>query len=324
MRTRISFDEAAAALRTRAQVLDSGLSERMLESAVHDGTLVRVHRGHYTDGAIWSSLWEEGRHLLRAVAFARSSPDPVFTHASAAALWGLPLYGVRDDFVHTLIAGTRHSRRAPGIMRHALAVDEHDVVTRHGLRCTSLVRTTFDLSRTLPREGAISAGDASLGIAAVRRHVQDAEQAAIWRDELLALSASGARGARQARWVAEFADGRAELPGESVSRYRMSELGFRDVALQIPVRGSDGREYFLDFGFRGARKFGEFDGDAKYLDPELRNAPTAAHVVLAEKHREDEVRGATGWGFARWGHTHIGTANALGSRLAAFGIHPPG
>lgn len=324
MRKRIEFAEAAALLRTRSELLDAGTTERGLESLVNVGMLVRVHRGQYVDGSTWDALWEEGRHLLRAIAFARVSPDAVFAHASAAALWGLPLYGGRDDFVHVLIAGTRHSRRSDGVMRHALKVTADDIVVKHGLRCTSLARTVYDLARTLSPEAAISAGDAALGHVAVSRRVQDEEKAAAWREELRIMAASRARGAKTARWVAAFADGRAELPGESISRLRLHTLGFQNVALQVHVVGSTGRDYYLDFGFTGCRVFGEFDGDAKYLEPELRAASTPQDAVLAEKQREDDVRGVTGWGLVRWGHSHIGTAETLGARLAAFGILPPG
>lgn len=309
---------------TREEVLARGITERRLRELVHTGVWVRVQRGHYVDGSAWNELWAEGRQLLRVIAFARSSPNATFTHLSAAVLWGLPLYRVHAEDVHILIAGVRHARRAIGVMRHDLAVADHDIVERHGLRCTSLSRTILDLTRTLPPEAAVSAGDAALRAAAVKEHVQDAERAAMWREDLRRLAAPGMRGVRQVRWLIEFADGRAQLPGESVSRYQMYRLGFRDLDLQVSVTGASGDRYFLDFGFLRSRTFGEFDGEAKYLEPELRTAPTALDVVLAEKRREDDIRGVTGWGMIRWGHEHIRTVDALGDRLAAFGIHPPG
>lgn len=326
MRKRITFQEAALMLRTRDEVLSTGIRARELPGLVDAGVWERVHRGQYASGVVWASLWPESRQLVRAVAFARSSPPPgpVFTHASAAVLWGLPLYRMPDEHVHILIAGARHSRRAPGAMRHALALADGDIVEVNGLRCTSLARTVFDLARTSSPEAAVSAGDAAQRQFAMTGHALDPDRAEQWRDELRALAMNSARGVRNARWLAEFADGRAQLPGESVSRYRLHQLGFRDVELQVQVTGVDGDQYFLDFGFRRSRKFGEFDGEGKYLEPGLRTAPTAADAVLAEKRREDDVRGVTGWGLARWGHAHIDTARTLGRRLGAFGILPPG
>jgi hypothetical protein len=243
---------------------------------------------------------------------------------SAGVLWDLPLYGVSDKVVHTLIRGARHTRTAAGIARHDIEVGESDIVERHGLLCTSLTRTVFDMVRTMSAEAATSAADAALRLVAVKGQSPDAEASEQWREELLRLAAPGLRGVRKVRWTADFADGRAQLPGESVSRLQLSRLGFRDLDLQVPVVGSEGDRYFMDFGFPGSRMFGEFDGEGKYLEPELRRTATPVDAVLAEKRREDDVRGVTGWGVRRWGGVHITSADALGARLAAFGIHPPG
>src|SRR5690606_26635223 len=147
----------SALLLTREGVLATGITERRLQQLVHEEVWVRVHRGQYVDGATWRELWPEGRQLLRVIAFARSSPGgaPIFTHLSAAVLWGLPLYRLNAEVVHVLIAGARHSRRSAGVMRHDLAVHDLDIVERHGLRCTSLTRTVADLARTFPAEVAL-------------------------------------------------------------------------------------------------------------------------------------------------------------------------
>lgn len=288
--------------------------------------LRRVHRGHYVASVDWAELWPEGRQLVRTLAVRRASPGdgPVFSHLSAAALWGLPLVGPIPDAVHTVIRGRRHSRAEAGVVRHAMALEEDDVVLRHGMLCTSLARTVFDLARTLPPEATVAAGDAALRLVSVRGHDVDLDVVDAWRKDLHGRCAPGLRGVRRARWVADFADGRAQLPGESVSRLQLHRLGFRDVALQVPVEGAAGARYFADFGFPRSRAFGEFDGEDKYLEPELRAAPTPADVVLAEKRREDDIRGVTGWRVVRWGGEHIRTAAHLGARLAAFGIRPPG
>ena len=290
------------------------------------GDLHRVHRGTYVDGEVWSDLWPEGRQLLRLLAVRRASPGdgPVFSHVSAAALWGLPLVGRFSDDVHTLIRGRRHTRTEAGVVHHATSVEATDVVERDGVRCTSLTRTVFDLARTLDPEAAVAIGDAALRLVSVQEHDVDDEAAAAWREGIDRLCAPGLRGVRRARWVSEFADGRAQLPGESVSRLQLYRLGFRDVELQVPITGADGARYFADFGFRRSRAFGEFDGEAKYLEPALRAALTTVDAVLAEKRREDDIRGVSGWRVVRWGAAHIRTANDLGARLAAFGIRPPG
>lgn len=326
MRKRISFAQADEMLLSRDDVLRTGCTERELRDRVSAQTLVRVHRGTYVDGAQWDQLWSEGRHLLRVIAVKRASPGagPVFTHLSAAVLWGLPLYRVVDVLVHVLIAGRRHSRVAAGVARHEMALAGDDIVERHGILCTSLHRTVFDLARSMRLESAVSAGDAALRSVAVRGQHYDLDAAAHWREELGRRARAGLRGVRQARWTTDFLDGRAQLPGESVSRLQLFRLGFDAPDLQVSIVGAEGHQYFLDFGFRRSRTFGEFDGEGKYLESELRTAPTPLDAMLAEKRREDDVRGVTGWSFARWGSMHITSADTLGHRLAAFGVTPPG
>lgn len=298
-----------------------------MRDAVDRGALRRVHRGSYVDGPAWEELWTEGKHLVRLLAVRRVTPGdgPVFSHLSAAALWGLPLVGpVPDTDVHTVIRGRRHTRTEAGVVRHGMALSADDIVIRHGMLCTSLVRTVFDLARTLRAEAAIAAGDSALRLVSVSGYSVDLDAVLAWRQDIAKRCRPGLRGVRRARWVGEFADGRAQLPGESVSRLQLHRLGFRDVDLQVPIDGAAGARYYADFGFRRSRAFGEFDGEGKYLDAELRETPTPADAVLAEKRREDDIRGVTGWRVVRWGTAHIRTAGDLGARLAAFGIHPPG
>lgn len=326
MRRRITPEEALALVRSRDQLLADGVSERSLRSAVSSGALVRVHRGYYVTARDWGLLWTEGRVLIRTVAvhLAHRYSRPVFTHTSAAALWELPLYGTLPDHANLLLESASHSQAFRSVARRAIAVSEGDITERHGMRCTSLVRTVFDLARTFSAEVAVSAADAALARVAVTAHRQDEDAAARWRDDLLRLARPGLRGVRQARWIADFADGRAQLPGESVSRLQLHRLGFRDVQLQVPVTGAAGATYFLDFGFPRSRCFGEFDGEDKYFDPESRASSTTAEAIFEEKRREDDVRGVTDWRLARWAAQHIRTPRIFGAHLAAFGIHPPG
>ncbi|MBD8219452.1 hypothetical protein IFU40_12495 [Microbacterium sp. CFBP 13617] len=137
------------------------------------------------------------------------------------------------------------------------------------------------------------------------------------------VSARGRRGVREAAWVIEFADGRAELPGESVSRLQLHRLGFRDIDLQVAVEGPRGSAYFVDIALRDVRTFWEFDGEVKYRDPSLRRGRSVEDVVLDEKRREDWIRGVTQWRLCRGGFADIASPEALAARLAAFGVRPP-
>ncbi|MFE7195319.1 hypothetical protein [Microbacterium oxydans] len=325
MRRTITIEEARRLLLARSDVLARGVTERELRAMVDDGTIVRVRRGWYADAVEWEQLWDESRHLLKVLAVHRESAGggATFCFASAAVLHGLPLYRTSPTHVHAVLGPTSRSRVKWGVARHDLTLRDSDLVEVEGIRCTSFERTVLDLACRLTPEAAIAVADAALRRIAVRRHDQDHAAAEEWRSELgrRAQSLSN-RGIRQAREVIAFSDGRAQLPGESVSRLHLHRLGFTEVDLQSRVTGPHGEEYSLDFAFRRARTFGEFDGRGKYLDPTLRTGMSAEAVVLAEKRREDAIRGVTGWRIVRWGSEDIVTSDALGARLRAFGLRP--
>lgn len=322
MPSAITPDEARRMLRSREDLLDAGLSERRIRAQVAGGELHRVRRGWYVPTPVRQELWPEGRHLVHILAVDRDAPNGIIAAGvSAAVLWDLPLYRLRPRRIHVI--STARSRSVPDVMRHAVAAD--DITERHGIRCTPLARTVLDLSCQLPIEAALSCADAALRSIAVTGQVQDEGLAAAWREELGALAMdSHVPGIRRARRVIAFSDGRAQLPGESVSRLQLRRLGFQRITLQVPVPRPGRRPYWVDFGLDDVAALGEFDGEGKYVDPELRGDRSLEQTLLAEKQREDWIRGVTQRPFARWGHEHITTHERLGARLAAFRIPPPG
>lgn len=322
----INITQARAMLHSRDEIIATGCTERQIGMLVEEGRLRRVRRGWYVTDAEWQNLWNEGRHLLEVVATHLNSdpPGPVFLRCSAAVLHGLPLHRHAPKRVHVLLPGASHSQFRFGVAHHHVSLPSRELDLVGGIRCTTLERTVLDVACTHSEEVSLSCADAVLRARAVTGQVQDEDRAARWRADLLERAESlHVRGIRRARRMISFSDGRAQRPGESVSRLQLARLGFTRYDLQVPVV-VEGDQYWMDFAFLGARRFGEFDGKGKYLDAELRGDLTAEEVVMAEKAREDAVRGATGWGFARWGSEHIVTADRLGARLAAFGIRPPG
>ncbi|MBB2976603.1 hypothetical protein FHX49_002182 [Microbacterium endophyticum] len=303
---------------------DAGWSERSIRAAVAEGALHRVRRGIYVTGTLWRELWPESRHLLHTLAVLRASNSEavVASHSSAAVLHGLPLYRVPTPRVHLTVGPDVRISSSPDVMRHVADVDAADVVVRFGHRCTSLERTVFDLACTLNVEAATASADAALRSVALAGNLYDEIEAEKWRSKMITrAAATGVRGIRSARRVVEFCDGRAQLPGESVSRVQLARLGFVNVRLQVPVAAPGGGSYYLDFEL-GKEAFGEFDGKDKYLDEAMRSGRTIEQVLLAEKSREDWIRGATQRKFARWGHEHIRTPQDLAQRLSSFHIFP--
>ena len=319
-----SLDELLGLLRSRPALIDEGMSDRSIADAVDAGVLHRIRRGTYIDGAVWASLWPESRHraLVLAVERASRGATVVFCGVSAAVLHGLPLYRLAPRRAHVLAAASaRHS--ADDVMRHEGSLAETEVDIVGGLFCTNLERTTYDVIRAVSAEASISVADAALGrIGGDPRRFDDRAAADFTSRLLHRTEMSGPRGIRQARRIVELADGRAQLPLESVSRLQLHRLGFERAELQVPVPAPGGGSYFVDIGLRGLRTFGECDGKDKYVDEARRSGRSVEQVLLDEKAREDWIRGTTQWRLARWGDEHAATPAALGARLARFGIHP--
>jgi hypothetical protein len=146
----------------RGQLLADGYTGDEIRRSVRGGRLVVVRRGSYVDR---SSLPDkpEQRHALRVRAAAPDlAGDAVISHASAAALFGLPLWGVRLDRMHV----TRHRRSGgrvdPRLHVHSAVLAVEDVVVVGGLAVTSVARTVADLARSLPFEAAVGVADAAL------------------------------------------------------------------------------------------------------------------------------------------------------------------
>lgn len=327
MQRSISVDDANSLLHRRSDLLDRGCSERSIRAAVAGNRLHRVRRGWYSTTREWDQLWPEGRHLLHVVAVARdvSGPHHVFSHTSAAVLHGLPLYRCAPARVQLRIANPRHVCSVPDVQRHEGQLPFNDVTLVHGIRTTSLERTVVDLARTLPLEAAVAASDAALRAVAVEGQVQDVSRAAQWKEAVSARinADAGQRGIRQARWVAGFADGRAQLPGESVSRVQLHRLGFRHLDLQVSVASPNGGRYWIDFDLAECNTYGEFDGEGKYTDSAMRSGRTIEQVLLDEKRREDWIRGTTGRRVVRWGDREAAHPATLARHLQAFGICAP-
>ena len=249
---------------------------------------------------------------------------PLFSHQSAAVIWGLPLLSDRDERVHLITPSTAPGRSSRVVERHVFDVPKSQIVCIEGVRFTHLDRTMIDLMRFAPMETAIAATDAGM-----RRQFGPCRQGltpetSAWRaDHARRLElCAGQRGVRRARRVLEFADPRADSPAESVSRLQLARLQV-PVDIQVRVVGPSGDVYWVDFEFVGQRMFGEVDGVMKYADPAMRGGRSAEQVVIGEKRREDEIRGVTQFSMVRWEPGHTATARALGLRLQAYGLQVP-
>ncbi|WP_417561579.1 hypothetical protein [Microbacterium sp.] len=325
----MDFAATKAKLLSRAQLVTTGRDAERLRRAVAQKTLRRVHVGWYVLAEHWDAAYPEEQQLMRVIAAAdrllfRGS---ALVLGSAAVMHGLPLWNVDLAKVHIAGSHTDGSSATPGnVARHRVDIPVDDLTMIHGIPCTTLDRTVYDLSRTQPLEAAVAVADAALRSIAWSddTHTYDEDAAARWKARMMTrfAQARGARGVRQGEWVIAFADGRADRPGESVSRLQLRRLGFRPPELQVRVPGPNGRDYFVDFFIVDADAWGEMDGKTKYHQLLLTRGATPREIFDAEKAREDWIRGTTQRKMARWGMEHISTPEKLGARLKRFGIVP--
>lgn len=270
---------AGIPLTHRQSVLADGGSDHDLRRGERRGELSRIRRGSYANPEALGLLNEMQLHRLVVEATTRVPTQCVVSHASAAAVWGLPLYRVDLSRVHFTRPSSAGGRRSAARVDHGGELAVHDVTTVDGIRVTTPARTLVDLARTESEAATVVAADHALH---QRLVTPDAIAEVLSRSIRVPGVGAGRRALRRS-------DGRSESPGESLTRLVLAGLAALDS--QVTLRGSDGR--FIartDFGVQDALLVIEFDGVQKYLGHRS-PGQTLEDAVLAEKRREDAVRG---------------------------------
>ena len=291
-----------------------GEDRRILGRAVRDGDAVRVRRGVYAAPTAGVTAEAKALLLMRAVALTAKVP-PLFSHRSAATVWGIPFLTAGAPVAETLIAAASGGRSGRGIVRRGVDLDAVSVTTVDGFLVTSVERTIIDLARTVPFASAVIAADFALSTGGGAR--EPLTTVDLMMAELAALGIR--RGLARVRRVIDFADGRSESAGESLSRVRFLELGFPAPELQVEFTHHTGVTDRVDFFWREYGHIGESDGLGKYRDPGLRGGQSAEDVVIAEKRREDRLRSQQPR-FSRWEWRDALAPQRLRAILLAAGL----
>jgi len=286
---------------------------------IRRGEYVAVTRGVYITAELWSGMDGTARYLSRMRSAALSQGRSlVFSHRSAGAIWHLPNLSAWPNRVEVLTSAASGGRSSAAVSRHTVGIP-NEVIEIDGLRVTSLERTVVDLCRTLPHADAVVFADAAL-----RRSthpVVDLPQTLVDHADLLyeldLVAAS--RGTARARAAITFADAAADRRGESISRVNVHAAGLTKPKLQVPLRGASGRVWTVDFWWEEFNLIGEFDGKAKYSDPEFLRGRTPQQAVYDEKLREDDLR-AAGHGMTRWPWGVATSMPRLRGHLVAAGV----
>lgn len=321
----MSTRAATVTLMRAEDLAEISSSSRTIARALAAGELQRVRPGVFVRGDAVESFTREEHAIVRGRALDTvSQRRPILSHLTAAAAHGLPLWDVGETVPVHVIAPSKRPGATVDTVRHRGELDDDEIVEINGMLCTSLSRTVADVARTAGRTTAACIADAALRQVAFDGHGRyRGAEADTFREAAKEVAGRSAHGVARARGVLGFADGRAHLPGESVSRLHLVELGFAPPRLQAPVAAPGGGWYWVDMALDDVNAFGEVDGKGKYRDELVRQGLTAEEVLDREKQREDWIRGITQRRMARWGIAHIRSAATLGARLAAFGIVAP-
>ncbi len=114
-----------------------------------DATLHRVRPGVYAPAQAWDDLTPWSRYLLRVHALHLIRPGCVFSHESAAALMGLPLFG-HPRHLH-LFDARRDRSLSYGDVRVHTSADPRRTQTVAGIHLTSVADTVIDLDESSHR-----------------------------------------------------------------------------------------------------------------------------------------------------------------------------
>jgi hypothetical protein len=266
---------------------------------VRAGDFVPIRRGAYLNATTWATMDESARARARGhIALASSDQEMVLSHESAVAMWRLPWFGQLPNETHVITNSATGGRSNRRLIRHTVGIHTEPVII-DGQPVTPLVDTVVDICRSRPFHQAVVVADAGL-----RRGTHPvAGLPGVSLDRGVLLSRLGQiafrQGTARARHAIEFADGDADRPGESLSRVNIALAKLPAPRIQVQIRGASGRTYFVDFWWPDFNLIGEFDGKAKYSDPEFLRGRTPAQALLDEKARENDLR-AAGHGMTRW------------------------
>ncbi len=286
---------------------------------VHAGVLTGIHRGIFVESATWARLDADQRHRMLAHAAARRRAEPfTLSHLSAAAMWRLPSIMPWPDQVHTIVEHASGGRSTRLFRRHAVGVPSGTVLI-DGLAVTSLARTVTEVAASTSFAAAVVMADAALR--RTTHPLVGMPASALTRADLLeeVTRIPLGQGEAKARRSLTFADGRADRPGESLSRVSMAIAGIPAPDLQVEVFGASGARYVADFGWRELDLLGEFDGRGKYSLPEFLRGRTPQQALLDEKRREDDLR-AAGYRVVRWDWETARAPDRLAAHLRRVGL----
>ena len=237
---------------TTRQARDAGLGRERLRG----GDLAHPFRGVYAVGEGKLQVDELCRILQ-----ARLPDDAFFCTITAAQVMRIPLPWKLETTrrLHVAVPAPRTAPTGRGIRGHSVTAGASDVRSWNGLRISTPERTWCDLAARLTLPQLVAAGDYLLHwrtpltsqsrlAEAVRRHAKRAGCANL-RDALPLLH------------------DRSESPKESALRVIIVRAGLPGLAVNLPIRTTDGYRYRADLAFPERKTIVEYQ--SRFHDPAL-------------------------------------------------------
>jgi len=278
---------AGLSVATTKQLMDSGLGDRAIASALKNGIVYRLRKGAYVKATSWRELKPWDQDKLRLYAHLVTAPGlPTYSYYSAARLHGLFIWKCSAKVHITVNSSVSGASNPKDVVGHHENVAEGDITYLHlrdgrRVKATNLERTVVDCARAGGFAEAVIIGDHALR--------KGASLEVMWS---IVNVMTGRRGVRKARRVLQVLDGKSESAGESRTRLIIGEMDIPQPELQVSLTVS-GNVYRPDFVWKREKLIVEFDGDYKYF--EFKPTPEA---ILDERKRERRLM-EDGWRFVR-------------------------
>lgn len=275
-----------------------GISQNEIRRVIRDGGLIKLRRDSYTFLAPSNA---SERHLLTALAF----PDRTLGLETAALVHGLPVQSVPTE-VELVCPGDGTSWRMGGATMRSAPLTAGECIRIGPYAATTIARTVVDLARVRGIPAGLITWEAARWEARASDNLAGLDAAI----DLVLGGLARRRGIPAARFVRTFASALSQSPMESLSRWRIHELGWPAPVQQFEIVDEFGQLLgAADFAWPEAGVVGEYDGEGKYTEL-ARPGEQPLDVLRREKRRQESIE-AAGWTFARWGKSHLRSPQSL-------------
>ncbi|WP_344209202.1 type IV toxin-antitoxin system AbiEi family antitoxin domain-containing protein [Kribbella sancticallisti] len=148
---------------TRADARACGYPDPDIDSLLDTGGWRRIRRGTYAPHQTLTLVDEEMLHLRRLYDVLRyGEPGLIASHQSAAALHGLPLWGLDLSHLHLTTRTGRAGRRSGGVHRHVRDPVGPGVQLWNKLHLVTPSRAVAEVAATCALAPAVALADAAL------------------------------------------------------------------------------------------------------------------------------------------------------------------